>query len=372
MLQNPLKLTEKGPHADVAACQIEAVHEDVLVGMLDALAAHGLSSHSMLNARIASQRGDFFEVVPPRKGTVEYLDCDGLEGWEALERRMRSVKPRLVFFNTFQRRGQAELMLRLGKPAWGVVHNPTLFASFPECLRVAEKGQIEAFVLAPHVAEALEKTVPALKGHIHVHHPIGWAAQGADTWSLPDEGAPLEIAIPGTVDYKGRAWEEMLEHLSATQTVASRPVRFVIVAGGPDRADFFARVEALGLSDLFDFEPLDPETRRVPHRALMERLYRAHAIMPMLPPNRMDFLTSKISTAMPACVGTARPTLLPAHIAEIYGMPAIEVPRERPFDLRKADLSDATLTAARAAVVARRAEMEQENIDTIRPLLERI
>lgn len=372
MLQNLMKWAGIGSLADVAACQIEAVHEDVLVAMLDALAAHGLNSHSILNERIKAQRGDFFEVVPPRKGKIEYMDCDGKEGWDALQERMQSVKPRLIFFNTFQRRGQADLLRRLDKPAWGVVHNPELFASFPECLKVAEDGLLEAFVLAPHVATALEETVPALKGHIHVHHPIGWAVKGADTWSLPAAGAPLEIAIPGTVDYKGRAWEAMLEHLAGTEKVASRPVRFVIVAGGPDRADFVARVEELGLNHLFDFEPLDPETRRVPHRALMARLYRAHAIMPMLPPDRMDFLTSKISTAMPACVGTARPTLLPAHIAGIYGMPAIEVPRERPFDLGNADLSDASLTAARRAIQARRSEMEQENIDTLRPLLRRL
>ena len=357
---------------DVVACQIEAVHEDVLVVMLDALAAHGRGSHALLNARIEAQKGDFFEVVQPKRAQIEYLDCDGQAGWKALEARIRTLHPRLMFFNTFQRRGQALLMRRIGQPAWGVVRNPSIFASFPDCVKAAEEGLIEAFVLAHHVAPALAATVPALKGHIHVHHPIGWVMDGENTWSLPPAREPLEIVIPGTVDYKSRAWEALLDHLSQTKPAAARPVRFVVVAGGPDRAHFVDRVAELGLNELFDFVPLDPETRKVPHRALLERLHSCHAMMPMLPPNRMDFLTTKISTSVVTSAGTGRPVLLPRHIAEIYRVPSIDVPRERPFDLSEVDLSDATLTANREAMMARRAEMAQENIDTLKPLLARL
>lgn len=372
MFENLLKWAQKGPTADVAACQIEAVHEDVLVGFLDALAARGLRSHAVLNARIEKQRGNFFDVVPPKNGTIEYIAIDDRAGWTALERRMRAINPRLVFFNTFQRKGQADLMMRLDRPTWGIVHNPKVFASFPECVAAAQSGRIEAFVLAPHVARALEEAVPDLKGHIHVHYPVTWAADGADEWSLPAAYAPLDIAIPGTVNYRGRAWMALLDHLEAVDAPAQRPVRFVIVAGGPDRADFEAQVAARGLERFFDFEPLDPETNRVPHASLMKRLYSAHAMMPMLPPTRMDFLTFKITTAIPAAIGTGRPTLLPSHVARIYGMPTINVPKDKPYDLRQADLSDASLTDARASIIARRAEMQKENVDVITPLLARL
>jgi len=355
--------------ADVAAFQVESVHEDVAAAFFEAFAAHGLTTYAQFNRRILDQRGDFFEVVRPALTEIDYIGLESRADWKPMNDRARRRRPRFLFFNSFQRDAVANMARDLDLPAWGVVHNPALFAGSEGCLALAREHRIEAFTLAPHVARVLESTVPELAGHIHVHHPVGWAAGGPAPWTLPEAGAPIDILIPGALDYKGRAWEALLDYLDTTDLSDVRPFRIHVVSGGPDRADFEAQVAARGLTRLFCIAPLDPVTRRVPHSVLMARMFRSHLLMPMLPPNRLDFVKTKISTSLSMIQGAARPAILPRILAETYGCPALISPDDRPYDLRHLDLSNASLVRLRCAMLELYARLVRENVETLSPLI---
>lgn len=357
---------------DIAAFQVEGVHEDAASAFFDSCGAHGLTTYAQFNERIVNRRGDFFEIVKPALTEIEYIHLEARPDWDDMTQRAEAVAPKALFFNSFQRDSVVNVARNLDRSTWGVIHNPKMFRKSAGCMDFVREGKLEAIVLAPHVAVAVEEHIPELAGHIHLHHPVGWAAGGAASWTPPAPNEPLDILIPGTVDYAGRSFVGLLDYLETTDLSDVRPFKCSIVAGGPDRADFEHQIATRGLSRFFDVEPLDPVTNRVPHANLMARMSRSHVLMPMLPPERIDFLTSKISTSLSMIKGTARPSVLPRHVADIYEMPALNSPKDAPFDLRGLDLSTASLSAMRCDMLTLYARLTGENNALIETLMKRL
>jgi hypothetical protein len=238
-------------------------------------------------------------------------------------------------------------------------------------MQLVRRGRLEVFGLAPHVVEVIERDIPALKGHVHLHLPYDWKRPGVCDYALPGPGERLEIVIPGAVDFKNRAFELLVGHLAQTDLSGLRRFRLVVVAGGADRAALETLVAESGLDDLFDFEPLDPVSGRVPHDRLMARYSASHAFLPLLPPGRFDYVRKKITTGVVAAIGAERPQLAPPGVARAYGFEPLKMPPGRPFDLSQADLSDENLLRLHEKTARIAAEGLAQNRQVISDLLGR-
>lgn len=363
-------MLSSGTSVDIAAFQMEAVHEDLAAGFFRAFSMAGLVCQAHFNQRILGSRGDFFATVTHPNVEARYPNMEGTVNWRALFAEVRETKPKALFFNTLQRDGIASFARSFDLPVLCVVHNPFLFRDSQECRALAKRGALEVFGLAPHVMNSLRREIPELEGHVHVHRPYEWMVDGADCY----EGDPLtlDIVIPGAVDYNNRGFGPLVEWLSGLDSTKVRPFRFSILAGGPDRKRLEDDIGRLGLQRYFHLAPLHPLTKRVPHENYLRHLYQCHAMLALLPPGRTDYLTSKISTGIMAALGTGRPIIAPASVGRAYGFTPIEVPEDRPHDLEGADLSKMTLESRRLESLALRSRGLEENQHTLEAILESI
>lgn len=350
----------------VAAFQFEAVHEDVAAGFFRAFSQLGLSCRGYFNQRIRESRGDFFDLVRHRGVHVSYVPFNDREDWKAVLDEVQRLQPRFLFLNSFQRDGIARWAATFSSPILGVVHNPTLFTNSAPCVELARNGRAELFVLAPHVASKLRTYHPELAHRIHVHFPYEWMMDDEDGYS-PAAGT-LDVVVSGAVNFRNRDFRGLLDHLDRGEARAQRPFRLWIVAGGPDRAALESASDARGLGHYFRFLPLDPVTGRVPHAEYLRALYRCHAVLPLLPEGRVDYVTSKISTGIAAAVGTGRPIISTSAVAEAYGFVPIELPRGRPFAIGECDLTQRTLEARRAETLALRQRGLDQNFELLAKL----
>ena len=336
------------------AFQMEAVHEDLMGGMLRALREIGYDVHAFVNERVRASRGDFFDTVKLDDVRISYSKMDGRAAWDALASEVKRAQPSVVFFNTFQRDGIARWAEGFGVPILGVVHNPFLFRESEACVELAGRGRVEAFGLAPHVVRTLEAEVAPLRGRTHLYLPYEWMPSGSDEYQTPRD--LVRIVIPGAVDYSNRAFEPMIDHLRRADLHHVRDHQFIIAAGGPDRQRLEGEVADAGLSNQFEFLALDGTTGRVPHSEYLRALYRSHAVLPLLPVDRKDYLTSKITTGIAAAIGTGRPIIAPASVGAAYGVRPLETPEARPFDLTDVDLTDQKLEERRREALELRSD----------------
>lgn len=360
-------MLSNGTAVDIAAFQMEAVHEDLAAGFFRVFSDSGLTCQAHFNRRILGSRGNFFATVRHRNVGVRYPIMDGAPAWRKLFEDVRATKPKALFFNTLQRDGIASFARSFDLPVLCVVHNPLLFRDSRECRALAQRGGVEVFGLAPHVVEALRREVPELEGHVHLHRPYEWMMDEADCYE--SDPLTLDIVIPGAVDYNNRGFESLVEWLAGLVPEKVRPFRLSILAGGPDRGRLEDDIRRHGLQRYFHLAPLHPETRRVPHENYLRQLYQCHAMMALLPAGRMDYLTSKISTGIMAALGTGRPIIAPASVGNAYGFTPIEVPEDSPCDLTKADISPDRLAFCRNEALQLRAEGLQYNDEVIRVVL---
>lgn len=333
--------------ANVCAFQMEGVHEDLMAGALVGFAQNGATVVALPTARIVKSRGDFFSTVSHRDVFVEYTEVESRSDWHALADRVRFLDPDVLFFNTFQRDGVATFARQFDRPIVGVVHNPHLFTGSEECMSLLKEGRLNILGLAHHVVDYMRAALPDYEDQIHLYLPYFWMHDQDDGFVLPDEGDPLSIVLPGAIDYENRDFEGLVAYLASSRITLPRPVQFSIVAGGPNRKDLEQAVEENGLQDWFDFLPLNPETRRVPHQDYLQRIYRCHAMMALLPVGRTDYLKTKITTGIPAAIGVGRPIAAPRSVADVYGFTPIHVAEMYPYDLSKADLSNFALQRLR-------------------------
>ena len=358
------------PKIDVAAFQMEAVHEDLAAGFFKVFSERGLRTKGFFNERIRNSRGDFFAAVPHKKTRVEYHPLEARLDWEELARRARFHRPKALYFNTLQRDGMAGWADGFHLPILAVVHNPQLFQQSEPCRELVRKGKIDVFGLAPHVRDDLLRRCPELEGRVHVHYPYVWS--GDDFPRPRTDSDVLTIAIPGAVDFRNRDFEGLITFLKERGRLIERPIRLSVLAGGPDRARLEELITEYKLAEYFHLAELDPETRRVPHRVYLEGLYQSDATLALLPSGRQDYLQSKITTGIVASQALARPIIAPKEVGDVYGFNALETPASRPFDLEAIDLSADGLARRQAEGEARRKECLHENKVVLDAVLDRI
>lgn len=354
---------------DIAAFQMEAVHEDLAAGFFKVFSDLGLGCTAYFNQRINTSRGDFFDVVSHPNVEVDYPLYEGRPSWDAVAERVKQQAPKALYFNTLQRDGIATWGDRFDLPVLAVVHNPYLFQASGPCRELAKSGRLDMFGLAPHVVSKLIECVPELEGRAHLHLPYVWMPDEADAYTEAPE--ILDIVVPGAVNFENRDFEGLLNHLKSSDVKGQRPFKLSILAGGPDRAKLEGIIESDGLQRYFDLAPLHPETRRVPHSAYLQRLYSCHAILPLLPVGRPDYIQSKVTTGVMAGLGIGRPIISGQMVASAYGYTPIEIPDDRPFDLAVADLSPSVLAHRRAESLSIRAAALKHNHATIKRVLEK-
>lgn len=354
----------------VAAFQMEAVHEDLAAGFFRVFSEMGLGCQGYFNNRIFTSRGDFFDTVSHPNISMSYPTYQGRPDWDAVVEKVRAQDPRVLYFNTLQRDGIAIWGDRFNLPILAVVHNPFLFKGSDPCVDLARRGKVDMFGLAPHVVAKLVELVPELEGRAHVHHPYEWMPDDADQYTEDPE--VLDIIIPGAVNFENRDFEGIINYLNSGEAEKQRPFRFAIVAGGPDRGKLEEQIRLDGLEKWFDLLPLHPETRRVPHPDYLNRLYRSHAMLPLLPQNRRDYLNSKITTGIMAALGTGRPIITTTRVGKVYGFSAIALPAGQPYAIGEADLSATTLAGRRAESLAIRKAGLEHNARTLKTVLDRV
>jgi hypothetical protein len=82
-------------------------------------------------------------------------------------------------------------------------------------------------------------------------------------------------------------------------------------------------------------------------------------------------VTTKITTGVPASIGTGRPIIAPQSVGEAYGFAPQIVPESRPFDISKTDLSNDSLARARDAMTLIRRDGLMSNSLVIEDILQR-
>jgi len=354
------------PYA-IAAFQMEAVHEDLAAGFFKVFSDAGFGCNGYMTDRIYESRGSFFDTVSHPDVEVEFVHLEGRPAWDALADRVRAQDPKFLYFNTLQRDGIARWADQFDVPILGVVHNPYLFQKADDCRALGRAGKLDVFGLAPHVRRKLIECMPELEGRAHVHYPYVWMPEGRDKYSVdPDV---LDIVIPGAVDFANRDFEGLLNYLSQENDTMARPVVFSILAGGPDRKKLEDIILDRNLERFFDMANLDPTSRRVPHSVYLERLYNCHAILPLLPVGRTDYVESKVTTGVMAGIGIGRPIITTEMVGKAYEFTPILVPDDRPFDLSQADISAPTLADRRDESLAIRQRALAHNDRIIRKVL---
>lgn len=352
-----------------AAFQFEAVHEDLAGSFFRSASDLNVSCTGYFNKRIVDLRGDFFSVVGHPQVTVNYERFEERADWDNVAHLVRLEQPDLLYFNTLQRDGIAQWAEQFGLPIVGVVHNPYLFKESGPCIELAKSGRLDVIGLAPHVVNKIIELVPHLEGRAHTLYPYEWMADTADEYTEnPDV---LDVMVPGAVDFKNRDYEGLISYLASGVARSQRPFRLVIPAGGADRARLQQEVLEQGLEQFFEFLPLDPQTGRVPHKIFLTKLYQCHAVLPLLPVNRQDYLTSKITTGIAAALGTGRPIIAPRNVADAYGFSPIELPKEQPWAIAEADLSATKLELCRRDALAVRAAALHHNSKVVEKIVGR-
>lgn len=330
---------------DITCLQMEAVHEHITAGFFRVFSELGLTCNGHFNRRILQLNGDIFSRLSYPGVHVDYPVMEGRSCWDAIAARVRSEDPSLIFMNTLQRDGIAEWIEQFDCPVFAIVHNPKLFAQSEACLRWAESGRLTAFCLAPHVARQLKRLVPSLANRTFVHYAFDILPGGIDNFD--PEAEVLDIVIPGAVNYRNRGFAGLIETLRDTGHKLPRPLRFTVIAGGPDRARLEADIASHDLQEYFRLMPLDQRSGRVPHHEYLDCLGLCHAIMPLLPHGRQDYLKSKVTSSVLAGLGAARPMICPDVVGRAYNFDPIVVPPNRPYDVSSADLSAQSLAERR-------------------------
>ncbi|MEM5515317.1 hypothetical protein WNY37_00030 [Henriciella sp. AS95] len=363
------QIVSDNPTADISCLQMEAVHEQVVAGFFRSFAELGLTCNAHFNRRILKQNGDLFQLLSYPGVHVDYPVMEGAHCWKAIASRVVDEDPKFIFMNTLQREGIAKWIEQFDRDVVGVIHNPKLFAASEACIQLAESGRLTAFCLAPYVVDKLKDAVPSLRDRAHVHYAYEVLPPGVDEYES-DPGV-LNILIPGAVNYSNRGFEGLIDTLRKTHSNLPRPVKFTIAAGGPDRARLEQDIKDHDLDACFDLMPLDARSGRVPYRLYVQCLSRCHAIMPLLPQGRQDYLHQKVTSGVLAGIGAARPMICPENVGEAYGFEPVLVPSDRPFDVSEADLSSETLQDRRQKLLRIRERGLEHNTNTLRETLSR-
>jgi FkbM family methyltransferase len=305
-----------GPSTRALVLQVEPVHEEVVNSLREVLLRNGVSSTMLLDQGIRA-RGDLFGTFTDYGDDVHYASRD--DRWETAAALANEAD--LVVFNTFQLNGHARRARQLGKPTLGVVHNPRLFVSNPDCVEFARSGQLQLVTLAPHATSDLISHDPVLYADT--------ATIGAWMFDIPealrkDSPSRTRITIPGGVDFRNRDYRALLARLpDLVAEFGTDHVEIAVVGGGQDNGALRELVRERGLEDVFNFCPVDPATGMVRSEVLYPELARSTFLLPMLPESRHDYRRWKISAAISSSIGFSVPAILDRWTATVYDLPGV-------------------------------------------------
>ena len=355
---------------DVAAFQMEAVHEDISAGFFKVCSEIKKGVYGYYNRRIEKSRGDFFAEFSLPRIKIEYPELEGRTAWDTLAQRVAQQKPKVLYFNTFQRTGIANWARQFDLPTIGIIHNPKMFCESDECIAYSRRKNFHALVLGDHVRDALLTLAPHLEERVSVYLPYYWTEEAMESYDPAPE--VLQIAVPGAVSFQNRDFEGLLDYLSSADLTAQRRFRLLILAGGPDRARLESIIDKRRLKEFFDLAPLNSTTKRVPHSDYLRKLSECHAVLPLLPASRSEYVKSKVTTGIMAGIGTAKPIITTRTVADAYRVDCVMIPDDRPFDIGAANLSPSHLSQVREATYRLRTEALGLNKDRIGSVFSRL
>nr|WP_246284421.1 FkbM family methyltransferase [Nocardioides perillae] len=298
--------------------QFEPVHEEVAEALRSALEALGVEVTIYLNERALSRGPLYGGMVSGER--VHYRQLDDAEGRDALALELADFD--VLVLNTFQRNGHASWARRLGLPTLGLVHNPPLLLSQQECVDLVRSGQAVLATLAPHCTAALMLADHRLFGDtVTLSHTM---------WHLPDPprsaSGKIRIGLPGAATFRNRDFEGVVTAAAGLSPTERDRVEFAVLGAGHDRTTLEQMVREAGLDDTFWFAPVDPATGFVQHDVTFGNMAGSDYLLPALPPDRSDYRTTKITSAVPASVAFAVPAILDRWTAAVYDIPCIDHP----------------------------------------------
>jgi len=356
---------------DIVSIQVGAVHEDLMGGFLRVFEDLNLRTLVILNEKINHLRGSFFDTVNNYPNSqVSFHGFRGVPEWDRVTDRIRQANPRLIFSNTLQLSGPAEMADKLKLPTIGVVHNPRKFTASPECMALAQSGQLDLVGLAPHVKTAIEAAVPNMAGRVHAHFPYEWTP---DNYTPKRDYGPVrKICIPGAINYNNRDYAGLVDYLATADFSDTDPFEIHILTGGRDLGRLKDDIASRNIGKYFVFADLEPGFEQIPHATYLRRLYDCDVCLALLPKNAEHYLTFKITTGIMAAIGMGMPIIAPRRVGEVYGFTAIETPEGKGHDFAAADMSPQRLRLLGDQAIQRKAEGLKMNREILEPVLHRI
>jgi glycosyltransferase involved in cell wall biosynthesis len=345
----------------VAIVQFEAVHEEVIPSVCHALKENGITPTVFLNREILTRRGDIFARICPGEFDYHYVPVSSPEDWHMLKTRLLArKKDAFVFINTYQRPGIAKFGSELGKPVLGIVHNPQIFLSHEDCVKTARAPDVGLMTLADHAASYLIAGQQSFMDKVASLTPLYWGPETAQ--SDPDPTQRRRVVVPGAVNFSNRNYDFLFDAFVQTPDLKTR-LEVRILGGGPDRAALENRVIEAGLETDITFSTLNPDTGFVDHQIYFDDLRRAAFVLPLLPLNRQDYRTYKITAALSTAQGFCIPPLLDRWTAMVYRIPALQFQGAQVQDalVAAADMPDADYAALRAQMHDFRADRLARN-----------
>lgn len=353
---------------DIIVTQFEAVHEDLTSAFQKSFKDLGLSSKGLLNKRIVESRGSFFDIIKHRNNGVKFVPIENAQDWDDMASYSYAANPQAIYANTLQRDSVASWVGQFNLPIMGVVHNPYMFRDSVKCRELASTGRLTLFGLAPHVLSTLEAEIPEMKGKCFLHNAYEWEAANSVSTSYDDKRI-LDIVIPGAVEFGNRDFQGLIDFLADGGLKNQRPVKFSILAGGSGRERLEKQIIKKNIEKYFDIAEKNPISKRVMQDVYLTRLAAADALLLLLPANRKDYLESKITTGVMAGIGARKPMITTQVVSDVYNIPAIIVPCNKPFDISTVDLSAKNLASKAWQTSIKKERGLQENTETLRHVL---
>jgi hypothetical protein len=82
----------------VAAFQLEAVHEEIAAGFFKVFDKLGMGSQAYFNERISASRGNFYDTIAFESLDIDFISLTSRPEWAELREKVRQQNPDVLFF----------------------------------------------------------------------------------------------------------------------------------------------------------------------------------------------------------------------------------------------------------------------------------
>lgn len=299
---------------------MNGVHEEIVPSLIHAV-GDGALVDVFVNARCRDKRGDIFAHSPNFGARIRYVPIEGSQDWTDLAATLDAGSYDLLVFSTLQTDSFANFARARGKPILGVVHNLRMFQQSDPCKGLLDDGILMPLTLAPHVAMAFHAaTGGAHIDRIGVVEPVVWQ----DGAAAASSDGRRHVAIPGGVQFRNRAFEELVTTLAGglAADLARADIALQVLGGGADRAALERMVTDRDLGEVITFAARG-ESEMVEYDTYLAALRQAWALYPLLPVHALPYRQFKITSAIPTALGFGLPFVLDRWTHQVYRSPAI-------------------------------------------------